>query len=267
MEASQGATDAQIADALRQGLSHLTDHASLEDQSFGKQPQGIGIQTEQGKKDYEQKKRSRTTSQATQTQPLLFAADASFAAALEAVPAEDWGRTWAAGRTIMLRRTSKRVKEVVDKMCLPAVVRLSWSFWDDTRNGTAAEKLQVVTRQLQLMTTWCRIITLELPSCGMKEQDAERLAGVRAESLAGVLAQCAALAHLNLRYNQFGDAGAESFAGVLGQCAALARLDLGYNQIGAVGGVRLRASWRGQATGLVLEGGKQEEEEEEEEEV
>ena len=31
----------------------------------------------------------------------VLAADA-FAAALEAVPAEDWCRTWAAGRTIML---------------------------------------------------------------------------------------------------------------------------------------------------------------------
>jgi hypothetical protein len=53
---------------------------------------------------------------------LLLAADA-FAAALGAVPAEDWCRTWGAGRTIMLRRTSKRVKEVVDKMRLPAVVQ------------------------------------------------------------------------------------------------------------------------------------------------
>jgi hypothetical protein len=39
----------------------------------------------------------------------------------------------------MLRRTSKRVKEVVDKMRLPAVVRLSRSFWDATRNGTEKE--------------------------------------------------------------------------------------------------------------------------------
>jgi len=41
----------------------------------------------------------------------------------------------------MLRRTSKRVKEVVDKMRLSAVVRLSrsfWSFWSDARNGGAA---------------------------------------------------------------------------------------------------------------------------------
>jgi hypothetical protein len=39
-----------------------------------------------------------------------------FAAALEAIPPDDWHRTWAACRTIMLRRTSKRVKEQVDKI-------------------------------------------------------------------------------------------------------------------------------------------------------
>ena len=42
-------------------------------------------------------KRTRTTRQATQTQPALLAADA-FAAALGALPADDWSRTWAAGR-------------------------------------------------------------------------------------------------------------------------------------------------------------------------
>ena len=73
-----------------------------------------------------------------------------------------------------------------------------------------------------------------------------------AHSLAGVLAQCRALAHLNLRHNQIGDNGAEFLVGVLGQCAALARLDLCYNGIGTVGRGRLRASWRGQASDLVL---------------
>jgi hypothetical protein len=134
MVASQGATDAQITDALWQGLPHLTDPVSLQDQSFGKQPQGIGIQAQQGKKGYEQK-RTRTTSQATQTLPLLLVTDA-LAAALEAIPAEDWCRTWETVRTIMLRRTSKRVKEVMDKMRLSVVVCLSRSFWGDSRNGT-----------------------------------------------------------------------------------------------------------------------------------
>jgi hypothetical protein len=121
--------------------------------SSAKQAVGKG-ETEKFKKDYEQKKRTRTTKPATQTQPLLLSADAPFAAALEAIPAEDWCRTWAAGRTIMLRRTSKGVKEVVDKMRLPAVVRLRRSFWADARNGTAAEKLKFVMRQLPLMTAW-----------------------------------------------------------------------------------------------------------------
>ncbi len=117
--------------------------------------QGMVIQAEQGKRDYEQMKRTRTTSQATQTLPLLLAADA-FSAALEAIPVVDWCRTWAAGRTIMLRRTLKRVKAVVDKMRLPAVVLLSRIFWYDARNGAAGEELQFVWRQLQLMTAWCQ---------------------------------------------------------------------------------------------------------------
>jgi hypothetical protein len=84
--------------------------------SSAKQAGGKG-ETEQGKQPAAQKKRTRATRQATQTQQLLLTSDA-FSAALGAVPAEDRCRTWAAGwQTIMLRRTSKRVKEVVDKMC------------------------------------------------------------------------------------------------------------------------------------------------------
>ena len=40
-----------------------------------------------------------------------------------AVLAEDWCRTWAADRTIMLRKTSKRVKALVDKVRPPAILR------------------------------------------------------------------------------------------------------------------------------------------------
>ncbi len=46
--------------------------------------------------------------------------------------------------------------------------------------------------------------------------------------------------------------GAESLAGLLGQCAALAHLNLRNNQMGTVGEGRLRAPWRGQTSGLVL---------------
>ncbi len=109
-----------------------------------------------------------------------FAAD-FFPAALGSIPPELWeiflmNGTWAADRTIMLRMTSKRVREAVDKIRPPAVVCLSRSFWDGTaavklqfvvrklilRKGTAAEKLKFVVRKLALMTVWCRITTLEL---------------------------------------------------------------------------------------------------------
>jgi Ran GTPase-activating protein (RanGAP) involved in mRNA processing and transport len=153
----------------------------------------------------------------------------------------------------MLRSTSKTFKGVVDKLRLPAVIRLSSSFWKDTRNGTAAEKLQFVMRQLTTLSTWCLITTLELPSCNIEGQDAERLAGVLAqcptlahfnlsagycasranrigaagaERLAEVLARCRSLAHLDLMGNHIGDAGAESIAGVLAQCRVLTHLNL-----------------------------------------
>jgi hypothetical protein len=64
----------------------------------------------------------------------------------------------------MLRMTSKRVQEIVDKMRLPAVVRLSRSFWNDARNGTEKDKRQFVLRQLAAMTALCRITKLELRS-------------------------------------------------------------------------------------------------------
>jgi hypothetical protein len=92
---------------------------------------------------------------------LLLAAD-TFATAPAAEP--EWCKLWEpflqntneqgiwpADRTIMLRGTSKRVKKVVDKMRLPAVVRLSRSFLD-ARNGTKRAKLHFVLRQLEAMT-------------------------------------------------------------------------------------------------------------------
>ncbi len=108
MAVREGDTDAQIPDVLRQGLPHLTDPVSLHDRHTDKEPEVTGTSDKDKQSPAQTKlqtKRTRKTSQ------------------------DDWSRTWRAGRTIMLRRTSKRIKEVVDKMCLPAVVCLSRSFW------------------------------------------------------------------------------------------------------------------------------------------
>ena len=72
----------------------------------------------------------------------------------------------------MLRRTSKIVKEVVDKMRLPAVVRLSRSFWNDSRHDTEKEKRQFVVRQLAAVphhhtqNVACRRSAGAVPSAG-----------------------------------------------------------------------------------------------------
>jgi Leucine-rich repeat (LRR) protein len=156
-----------------------------------------------------------------------------FAAALEAVPADDWGRTWADNRTIMLRMTSKQIKEIIDKMRLPVVVLLNMSFWNKICNGTASvsegdctfnEKLQLVTRHLGVLATTCQITRLELP-CNMNIH-------CYLERLKEALDQCKSLTNLNLYNNNLGAAGIERLAGVLGQCSVL---KLAHNNIGTEG--------------------------------
>ena len=192
-------------------------------------------------------------------------------------------------RSPLTPMTLKRVRELVDNMRPPAVVRWRRSFLAANLNGTAAEKLHLVFRQLAALTAGCRITTLKLfwedfgvyedvgshvcyLQCKLTRQDSESLAGelaqcpapthlhlghnyIRAggaESLAGRLGQCAVLAHLNLCDNEIDAAGAESIAGVLGQCPALAHLNLSDNNgIEPVGEGRLRALWRGQASGCL----------------
>ena len=106
--------------------------------SEGKKGGGKG---ERGKQTAAQKKRTSTTFQAPTKQPASLAADA-FASALAAMPSEDClPACLPADRTIMLRMASKRVREVVDKARLRAVVCLSRSFWVDARNGTVADRL------------------------------------------------------------------------------------------------------------------------------
>jgi hypothetical protein len=105
---------------VRPHISSVELGSSMEEQHVSdtgttdKVKQSVGVQ----------KKRTRKTTEDTQTQPLLLVGDHLFVAVLRVIPTEDWYRTWAASRTIMLTRTSKGVKEEVQKMCLSVVVCL-----------------------------------------------------------------------------------------------------------------------------------------------
>ena len=133
----------------RVGVSHGTriEHGACEHHREGS---GDANFEKHSPQDAEQRKKARQAAITEQPSEAELAAD-PFTTALTAVPAEDWHRTWPADRTIMLRMISKRVKEGVDKVRPPAVVRLSRSFWDDARNGTVAEKLRLVLTQLAAM--------------------------------------------------------------------------------------------------------------------
>lgn len=166
-----------------------------------------------------------------------------FAAALEAVPADDWSRTWAANRTIMLRMTSKKIKEIIDKMRIHVVVCLNMNFWSDSIESLFSrvseedcttspltvsrvsdnEKLEFVIRHLGLLAVICKITSLELPCSNMN---------IQLERLKEILDQCKSLTNLNLYNNMLGTTGVISLIGVLGQCSVL---NLAHNNINTEG--------------------------------
>ena len=153
--------------------------------------------------------------------------------------------------------TSKSVKNGVDNLRPPAIVRLSRSFLDNMACCKRERLLHILT-ELEKLTSRCRITILDLGNCDMRGKDAGRLAGVLAQCpslsrlylhgnqlgsagaglLAGVLPQCPALSLLTLEGHNIGDQGAGMLAGELAQCPALSALHLGDNGIGDQGAER-----------------------------
>jgi Ran GTPase-activating protein (RanGAP) involved in mRNA processing and transport len=183
-----------------------------------------------------QKKQALSRDQASSMEPPSELVAEAFICALETMSTDERYRDWPAERTIMLRMTSKRVKEVVDRFRAPAIMRMRRNLCIQYNNFSFAERLERILLQLAARAASCRITTLELcdVSCGgRKGHEAFAL------RLAGVLAQCPALVHLNLRGNWIGAHGAWKLAGVLAHCPALAHLNLSDNYIGPEGAGRL----------------------------
>jgi hypothetical protein len=159
----------------------------------------------------------------------------AFAAALETVPDEDWARNWPANRTIMVRKTSKKIKKIIDKMRLPADVHWSWKFWNDSRNGTVStteKKLDFMMRQLKPMASLYNITTLVLKCCNIQ---------INLQQLIKVIRHCPSLQKLNLKRNNISAEGAAMIAKALRRChnLELTYLDLSINKIGDVGAARV----------------------------
>lgn len=183
----------------------------------------------------------------------------NFVSVLSTVPEGDLYRTWSAKRTIMLRGTSKRVKELLDMMRLPVVVCLNMRFWNNIRNDNsrANEKIQLVMMYLNVLVTKWNITSFELTKCIFLSS--QELLGVvahfqssaltrivlnlnkideeDAEILAGVLTQCPLVSYIDISNNHLCDKGVESLARVFGQCKNLAYLNLKSNNINNNGAI------------------------------
>lgn len=137
---------------------------------------------------------------------------------LSIVPSEDLSRTWSANRTIMLRITSKKIKDIIDNKYLPTIIYLTYIRPVDIKF--------VMNRLLTLVTT-CQIISLDLPDFDMKK---------RFEKFKEILNKCK-LNKLNLYNNNLGDTEIESISEILtrqgkGQCSVL---NLANNKITEIG--------------------------------
>ncbi len=89
-----------------------------------------------------------------------------FVEVLEVVPGTDWCSTWDAGNTNILRRTSKNVKNLVDKICPATDVVVNTNYWKDVHNGAPNEKIEFVKQKilsLAKLDTTCHIRRIVLP--------------------------------------------------------------------------------------------------------
>ena len=143
--------------------------------------------------------------------------------ALNTISCDEWCRTWPAhfnchpldpDGSVILTRTFYIDACIESRPRTAPVV---------SRTHTAAERLKSTLSQLAEIPSQFCITTLNLSGCAITCQDAL--------ILAGVLAQCAALSHLNLERNYIRGVGAGWLAPVLVQCT-LSWLSLGSNEIG-----------------------------------
>lgn len=119
---------------------------------------------------------------------------------LSIVPSEDLSKTWSANRTIMLRITSKQIKDIIDKKYLPTIIYLKYINPVDINFA--------MNRLLTLVTT-CQIISLDLPDFDMN---------LRFEKFKEILSKCK-LNKLSLYNNNLGDKEIESISEILTQQA------------------------------------------------
>jgi Ran GTPase-activating protein (RanGAP) involved in mRNA processing and transport len=183
---------------------------------------------------------------------------------LEILPREDLCRTWPADRTIMLRLTSKKVNDAIDKIKPPTIISFNNSFWNNSNNDIA-KKQELMIIYLNGISTKNIIISLKI--CNIElfndPQDHTDTLGMCSPGIISLataidiestitninLNDCKIglrgiiqfslfvnyyenLTHLNISKNSIGPTGIKSLAKALENCLLLYHIDLSWNHIG-----------------------------------
>jgi len=172
----------------------------------------------------------------------------AFLEALATVPAEDWYRNWPANRTIMLSMTSKKIRNIINNMNIPAIVHWKWKFWSDPNNGSGSKgdsgaslnktgsttevKLNLIITSLQLQ---CNLYLYKITTLVLRRCDIQ----IIVKKLAKVLKKCPMLEKLDLQRNKINTEGAVLIANSLKKCPNLLHLDLYINKIGDKGAIKI----------------------------
>lgn len=153
-----------------------------------------------------------------------------FTEVLTTVPVEDWYRNWPADRTIMLSMTSNEIRNIINKMNIPAIVHWKWKFWSDPHNGSTKVKLEFIMKQLMTTSYLYKITTLVLRRCDIQ---------INIEEFIKVIKKCLMLEKLDLQRNNINTEGAIMIAKGLRKCPKLLHIDFYINKIGDKGAIKI----------------------------
>ena len=114
---------------------------------------------------------------------------------------------------LLLRRTSRRVKDVVDNVCLSVVVRSSRSLWDDTRNDTERSKNQLFEEPHDVDSPVTHHHTRAATLCHGMDKIQRVCRSADTVSSIG--------AHWYSGNSNFGAVGTQRLTGLMGQCTSI----------------------------------------------
>ena len=171
---------------------------------------------------------------------------------LEILPREDWCRTWPADRTIMLRMTSKRVNDAIDKIKPPTIISFNHSWWNNYNIKLKKKELMII--YLSEISTKNIIVSLKICNIELFYENAPWIIslvtainnvstitniilanckiGIRGVSaFSSFLNNFKELTHLNICHNNIGPDGTKILAKALENCLLLSHIDLSWNRI------------------------------------